>query len=86
MTHDEALMWISVWKTYVVQDLTVELVTKALELCKRYQASYYDSLILAAANELEAKILYSEDLSHGQKYERVKAINPFQENSGNYEK
>jgi len=32
---------------------------------------------LAAARELGARTLYSEDLSHGQECDGVKVVNPF---------
>jgi len=38
---------------------------------------YYDAAIVAAARELGAGTLYSEDLSHGQEYDGVKVVNPF---------
>jgi len=32
---------------------------------------------LAAAEALDAPTLYTEDLQHGQRYGRVRAVNPF---------
>jgi len=57
--------------------VTPELVIKATALAKRYQISYYDAAILAAATELGCDTVYTEDLNHGQKYGTVKAVNPF---------
>ncbi len=42
-----------------------------------YQISYWDGAIIAAAERLRCKILYTEDLNHEQMYGTVKAINPF---------
>ena len=39
--------------------------------------SHWDGLILATAKELHCEILYSEDLSPGQAYDGIAAINPF---------
>ena len=50
---------------------------RALELCRRYSLSWYDSLIVAAAIEGGCGILYSEDLQHGQKFDSVVVRNPF---------
>ena len=36
--------------------------------------------ILAAAEQLAAPILYSEDMNHGQLYETVRVLNPFRPN------
>jgi predicted nucleic acid-binding protein len=55
------------------------LIVSAVELSLRYGISYWDAAILAAAETLEAPILYTEDLSHGQRYGAVQAVNPFLE-------
>lgn len=53
------------------------LVRHAFALQGRYQISYWDAAILAAASELGCTTLYSEDLNHGQTYESIQVINPF---------
>jgi predicted nucleic acid-binding protein len=35
---------------------------------ERYRISYWDAAIVAAARALGARVLYSEDLNHGQDY------------------
>ena len=50
---------------------------QAVALAERYGIRYYDAAIVAAARELGARTLYSEDLSHGQDYDGVKVVNPF---------
>lgn len=40
---------------------------------------HWDSLILAAAHEMNCSLVYSEDLNQGQDYDGVKVINPFLE-------
>jgi predicted nucleic acid-binding protein len=42
-----------------------------------YKLSFWDALIIAAAESSGATVLYSEDLSHGQHYGSVVAQNPF---------
>ncbi|MFB1490709.1 MULTISPECIES: PIN domain-containing protein [unclassified Thiocapsa] len=50
----------------------------ALDIAQRYGFSYYDSLIVAAAQEANCARLYSEDLQHGQVLESgLTIINPF---------
>jgi predicted nucleic acid-binding protein len=39
--------------------------------------SFWDSLILQAAESSGAAILYSEDFATGQKYGAVQVVNPF---------
>jgi predicted nucleic acid-binding protein len=55
---------------------TPESVIQALELEIRYKISFWDALILTAAASSGAAVLYSEDLSTGQKYSGVKVVNP----------
>jgi predicted nucleic acid-binding protein len=55
-----------------------QTVFNACDIARRYQFSFYDSLIIAAALESGCKILYSEDLQHNQIIEDVLTIiNPF---------
>ena len=55
-----------------------QTITRCLALKKRYDFSYWDSLILAAALECGCATLYSEDMQHGQVIERTLTIrNPF---------
>jgi len=56
---------------------TPGLYRQAVHLARRYGIHPYDAAILAAAQELGAHTLYSEDLSHGQDYDGVKVLNPF---------
>ena len=55
------------------------LIVLAVELSLRYGISYWDGAIVAAAEALEARTLYTEDLNHGQRYGQVRAVNPFLE-------
>jgi predicted nucleic acid-binding protein len=43
----------------------------------RHQISFWDALIVQAANRGEAEILYSEDLNDGQRFGEVAVRNPF---------
>ena len=52
-------------------------ILEALDLEQRYQISFWDALIVQAANAAAAGTLYSEDLNHGQVYGAVAVVNPF---------
>ncbi len=61
------------------EPVTVEDHDRALEVKERYKFAFYDSVIAASALRADCRILYSEDLQHGQIIERkLKVINPFQ--------
>jgi predicted nucleic acid-binding protein len=51
-------------------------ILEALDLEARYQISFWDALVIQAAQVAGAEILYSEDLSDGQKYGTVRVKNP----------
>jgi predicted nucleic acid-binding protein len=54
-----------------------ELLLAGLQNHERYQISWYDALIVAAAQMAGCAVLYSEDLSDQQKYGAVQVVNPF---------
>ena len=53
------------------------LYQRGLDTQARYQFSFYDSLIVAAALSAGCKRLLSEDMQHGQRIESLTIINPF---------
>jgi predicted nucleic acid-binding protein len=55
---------------------TPEAVMQALEIEVRYKTSFWDALILQAAEQSGAAILYSEDLAARQSYGTVRVVNP----------
>jgi len=59
----------------VVVDLS--LVKRAIALHKRYQVTYWDSLIIAAAERAKCDRILSEDFNPGQEYVGIVAENPF---------
>jgi predicted nucleic acid-binding protein len=58
--------------------LTLKLIPEAFRILNRYQLSYWDSLIIAAALEADCTVLYTEDLQDGMLIDNtLKIINPF---------
>jgi len=53
------------------------LIRNALLLMRSASISFWDACIVAAAELADCKILYTEDLSHGQRFGRVTVSNPF---------
>ena len=56
---------------------SVALYSSALALQARYEYTFYDSLIIAAALEANCERLLSEDLQHGQRIDGLTIVNPF---------
>jgi predicted nucleic acid-binding protein len=57
---------------------TAESILEALALEERYRISFWDALIIQAAEASGVAVLYSEDLSNGQTFRGVRVVNPFQ--------
>jgi predicted nucleic acid-binding protein len=53
------------------------LFVRALDLARRDQLSWYDSLIVAAALQGGCQILYTEDMQHGRRFGDLVVENPF---------
>jgi len=53
-----------------------ESILDALDLEARYPISFWDALVVQAAQASGAEILYSEDLADSQTYGSVRVINP----------
>lgn len=53
-----------------------DLLTRAIEERARYEFSFWDALILAAARRAGSKVLWSEDFNTGQNYGGIRAVNP----------
>lgn len=77
LPRDMAIETIAFLEQYPIIDNTPELFHEALRIQERFQLSFWDANIFAAALKLKVHTLYSEDLNHEQNYEGVRVINPF---------
>lgn len=76
---DPAASWqrVSDYLSWKVIDNDRLLLVAAIDVQKRWKLSYWDSLIIAAAQRSGAPLLWSEDLADGQRYGDIRAENPF---------
>lgn len=72
-TAREVLKTYGVWVRHAT---TVETVTRATELAELARISFWDALIVASAEEVDAEELLSEDLNDGQAIAGVRIVNP----------
>ena len=77
LPHSLAKEYVKAWLNFPTVALNSSTVLNAIQLADRFQISYWDAAIIAAARELACKTVYSEDLSHGQDYDGVVVVNPF---------
>jgi predicted nucleic acid-binding protein len=62
------------WQPWPNDHATVEA---AWAVESRYGLSYWDALIVAAAQAQGCRYLLSEDLQHGQQFGRLQIVDPF---------
>ena len=62
---------------FPVIQISVPHILNAVDISVKTQFSFWDSLILSAANDTGCILVYSENLSHGQIVGGTKILNPF---------
>ncbi len=77
LSAGKAAEWVRVIAKKPCLPVDARIVRAGIEISMRYGINYWDGAIIAAAEKLGAKTVYSEDLSHGQTYGSVKVLNPF---------
>jgi predicted nucleic acid-binding protein len=77
LSHEIAVDFMRTWLRFPVQDLTVALVSSAIEIKVASGLSYWDAAIIAAASALGCSEVLSEDMQHGREIAGVVITNPF---------
>lgn len=67
---------VSAYAAWVREPTTADTVLRATDICDLAQISFWDALIVAAAEQAGAAQLLSEDLNNGQTIAGIKIINP----------
>jgi predicted nucleic acid-binding protein len=70
---------IHTFRTMEVVENSFDLAEQAIDICILSQISFWDALIVAAAEKAKCEFIFSEDLNSGQSYRGVKVWNPFVE-------
>jgi len=77
LSYEKAMEWLDDVRDRPCVQIDLDLVKRGAEIAQRFQISYWDGAVLAAAEQIGATIVYSEDLNHGQLYGSVRVVNPF---------
>jgi predicted nucleic acid-binding protein len=77
LTPEETGRFVSVFRMIRSVALECEWTTRALEIKRRYDLQFFDSLLIAAAEANGCDEILTEDLNDGQVYCGVMARNPF---------
>ncbi len=78
LPHEQAERAVRDLAKLPTMQVDAEMILEAIETMRRYQLSFWDSLIVQAALHGGATMLYTEDLQHGQVIETLTVENPFQ--------
>lgn len=76
-THEAEEYLTTVLRPLLAVHSSPAIYSAALRLADRANLSWYDSLIVASAQEGQCDVLYSEDLQHGRKLGSLEIRNPF---------
>lgn len=77
LSPEEACEWLEQLGTQLCVPIGADTVWDGIAFARRYDLSYWDGAIIAAAHMAGATTLITEDLNDGQRYGDVTAINPF---------
>lgn len=77
LPHEIAVGLVRTWLRFPVQDITLAVMSEALDIKAAVGLSYWDAAIVAAARALGCRELLSEDMSHGREITGVMIVNPF---------
>ena len=76
-TKEEIDTMLDGFRDLLATDVTIHLVRHALQVKEEYGIQYDDALVVSAAEKLGCHEIISEDLSDGQLYRGMRAVNPF---------
>lgn len=73
----DARALIDCWSRFTLQEITWDVLQRALDLQATHPLSYWDAAIVAAAEASGCSLVLSEDLSDGGRYGGIAVRNPF---------
>ena len=79
LSTDDAEMIVDILSVLPVVEIDFTMVKRAIQTHCEYGISYWDALIVSAAERVGCKKILSEDLDDGQYYHGVCVENPFTE-------
>jgi predicted nucleic acid-binding protein len=68
---------IRTYQAWPMYSIAIDDIIDASELEEKLKYSFWDSLIIIAAQKVGAELLYSKDLQDGQQINGLKIVNPF---------
>jgi predicted nucleic acid-binding protein len=74
---EQALRYLDLVATWPVAVIDYSLIRAAIELAGKHRLSFWDALVIVAADRSGASRLYTEDLQDGQRILGLEIVNPF---------
>jgi predicted nucleic acid-binding protein len=77
LSGEEILLAMESLRSLAIVQVDVDMIFSAMNLVRQLRLSFWDTLILQAAIKSGCKLLYTEDLQHGQRIGSLTIENPF---------
>jgi len=77
LSRDAAREVVRDYAPWVESLLTPATIVRASEVSEIWRISFWDAMIVAAAEQSRAERLFTEDLSHGSRIAGIEIVNPF---------
>ena len=77
LPHADIRQQLHFWQQFEVVQVTPSIIEVAVDLHETRSLSYYDALVVAAAQTSGCAVLYSEDMNAGEVIGGVRIVNPF---------
>ena len=77
LPHADIRQQLQFWQQFEIVQVTPSIIEAALDLHQTRSLSYYDALVVAAAQTSGCTVLYSEDMNAGETIGGVRIVNPF---------
>lgn len=77
LPHADIRQQLHFWRQFEVIQVTPSIIEAALDLHETRSLSYYDALVVAAAQTSGCTVLYSEDMNAGELIGGLRIVNPF---------
>lgn len=77
LSSSTALRLVKALGEWELHQVSLETVCRGAEIADLHQFSFWDGLIIASARALRARVLLTEDLQHGFRFEDLEIVNPY---------
>ena len=73
----KARRWIEQFENFEIVNLDISIIKSGIDCSILNQLSFWDGLIIAAAEAAKCQFLFTEDMNSGQLIRGVRIVNPF---------